>query len=120
MYRLIIQVDNGTVCIDCATLEELYPEMEYYRSLKGVRSVEASKMAWVPITFEPSSYSCRACKSYSQERIRKLEEALKKYADPEHHISVVDGKAWEVFDNGYGVDEQEFGTWAKGVLNDQG
>ena len=64
---------------------------------------------------EVSDYS----RSYAQERIRKLEEALKKYADPEHHISVVDGKVWEVFDNGYGVDDQEFGTWARKALEEE-
>ena len=47
----------------------------------------------------------------------RLREALEKYAAPEHHFSVVDGKVWEVFDNSYGVDEQEFGTWARNALN---
>ena len=43
----------------------------------------------------------------------QLRKALEKYADPEHHFSFVDCKVWEVFDNSYGVDEQEFGTWAR-------
>lgn len=47
----------------------------------------------------------------------RLRKALEKYAAPEHHFSVVDGKVWEVFDNSYGVDEQEFGTWARNALN---
>lgn len=47
----------------------------------------------------------------------QLRKALEKYAAPEHHFSVVDGKVWEVFDNSYGVDEQEFGTWARNALN---
>ena len=47
----------------------------------------------------------------------RLRKALEKYAAPEHHFSVVDGKVLEVFDNSYGVDEQEFGTWARNALN---
>lgn len=31
-------------------------------------------------------------------------------------FSIVDGKVLEVFDNGYGVDDQEFGTWARDAL----
>lgn len=46
----------------------------------------------------------------------RLRRALEKYADFEHHFSIVDGKVWEVFDNGDGVDEQEFGTWARDAL----
>ena len=48
---------------------------------------------------------------------KRLRRALEKYADPEHHFSVLDGKVWEVFDNGDGVDDQEFGTWAREALN---
>ena len=47
---------------------------------------------------------------------KRLRRALEKYADFEHHFSIVDGKVLEVFDNGYGVDDQEFGTWARDAL----
>lgn len=59
---------------------------------------------------------CARAYRLSEENVR-LREALEKYAAPEHHFSVVDGRIWEVFDNGYGVDEQEFGTWARNALN---
>ena len=59
---------------------------------------------------------CARAYRLSEENAR-LRKALEKYADSEHHFSVVDGKVWEVFDNGYGVDEQEFGTWARKALN---
>ena len=62
---------------------------------------------------------CARAYRLSEENAR-LRKALEKYAAPEHHFSVVDGKVWEVFDNGYGVDEQEFGTWARNALNERG
>ena len=62
---------------------------------------------------------CKRAYRLSEENAR-LRKALEKYADSEHHFSVVDGKVWEVFDNGYGVDEQEFGTWARKALNEKG
>lgn len=62
---------------------------------------------------------CARAYRLSEENAR-LRKALEKYAAPEHHFSVVDGKVWEVFDNGYGVDEQEFGTWARNALNGRG
>lgn len=43
----------------------------------------------------------------------RLRRALKKYADPEHPISVVNGKAWGVFDTGDSVDDQPLGTWRR-------
>ena len=62
---------------------------------------------------------CARAYRLSEENVR-LRKALEKYAAPEHRFSVADGKVWEVFDNGYGVDEQEFGTWARNALNGRG
>lgn len=64
-----------------------------------------------------SAWNARPIENELESENARLREALEKYAAPEHHFSVVDGKVWEVFDNSYGVDEQEFGTWAHNALN---
>lgn len=123
MYRLKInQEGNNFILVEGSNLEEVKRTANTYLRLSGVPEVTRViyEQVWQEIgepKYEPSSYSCRACGSYSQDRIKKLEEALRKYADPEHHIYIVNGKAWEVFDTGDGVDEQAFGTWAKEALN---
>lgn len=69
--------------------------------------------------YEPHSYSCRACESSTNERIKKLEkkildlqETLKKYT-LDRNFSVSDEGIRELLSGG---ESQPFGTWARKTL----
>ena len=87
MYRLKInQEGNNFILVEGSNLEEVKRTADTYLKLSGVPEVTKViyEQVWQEIgepKYEPSSYSCRACGSYSQDRIKKLEEALRKYAD---------------------------------------
>ena len=76
----------------------------------------------VRIKHEPHSYSCRACESSTNERIKKLEkkildlqETLKKYT-LNRNFSVSDEGIRELLNSG---ESQPFGTWARKTLMDE-
>lgn len=82
MYRLKInQEGNNFILVEGPNLGEVKKIADTYLKLSGVPEVTRGiyKQVWQEIgepEYEPSSYSCRACRSYSQDRIKKLEEAL--------------------------------------------
>ena len=108
------------ICCNCHIAGKDCPTRESAVSAWNTRQIEDALQKELDESREDNAdnmeYHVAERKLLKAEKAR-LREALEKYAAPEHHFSVVDGKVWEVFDNSYGVDEQEFGTWARNALN---